>query len=329
MTFYIKHSDGTSFVQIADGTIDNSTSLTLVGKNYPLYGEIFNQNFAILLENSAFINAPANPTPGQLWYDTSNMVIKLCRDDGLNPVYWQPLSCLVQSTSAPTTVLNGDMWWDTTNLQLKVYYNSKWTTIGPQTTNPGLISVTGSNSLTVQIGGLNVWSVDKQGRMNMPYNPIVQVNGRLNGVPDTTYYAGAGLTEFQNYLPVPGGVSINVGLLPDLVTPVYIIDPEDFGNFGRFTCPVDGIYQVSGHMQTLGGASAGGNTHIIRFTVNESATDLIAQNSHLSTNNETHTLALSGMLMCTAFDVIKFEYAASSGAKISDSNGGFSIRLVA
>lgn len=328
MTFYIKHSDGASFVQIADGTIDASTSLTLVGKNYPLYGEIFNQNFASLLENFAFINAPANATPGQLWYDTSNMVINIYRNDGTNK-YWQPLSCLVQGASAPVTVQNGDMWWDTTNLQLKLYYNKKFITIGPQTTNSGLISVTGSNSLTVQIGGLNVWAVDKQGRVNAPYTPMVQVNGRLNDVPDTTSYSGAGLTEFQNYFPVTGGVSINVGLLPDLVTPVYVVDPTDLGNFGRFTCPVDGIYQVSGHMQTLGGATAGGNTHIIRFTVNGSATALSAQNSHLRDNNETHTLALSGMLMCTAYDVILFEYAASSGAKINNANGGFSIRLVA
>ena len=328
MTFYIKHSDGTSFVQIADGTVDTSTSLTLVGKNYPLYGEIFNQNFASLLENFAFINAPVNPTPGQLWYDTSNMVINLYRDDVTTP-YWQPLSCLVQSTSAPTAVQNGDMWWDITNLQLKVYYNNKWTTIGPQTTNPGLISVTGSSSLDVQIGGLKVWAVDKQGRVVAPYTPMVQVNGRLNDVPDSTSYAGAGLTEFQNYYPTADGVSINVGLLPDLVTPVYVVDPTDLSNFGRFTCPTDGIYQVSGHVHTLGGATAGGNTHIIRFTVNEGETALIAQNSHLEDNNETQTLSLSGMLMCTAYDVIQFEYAASTGASINDANSGFSIRLVA
>ena len=328
MTFYIKHSDGTSFVQVADGTIDTSSSLTFIGKNYPIYGEIFNQNLASLLENFAFINAPSNPTPGQLWYDTSNMIINVYRNDGTN-TYWQPLSCLVQSSSAPATVQNGDMWWDTTNLQLKVYYNKKWTTIGPQTTNSGLISVTGSNSLNVQIGGLNVWAVDKQGRVTAPYTPMIQVNGRLNAVPNSTTYAGAGLTEFQNYLPTPDSVSINVGLLPDLVTPVYVTDSTDFANFGRFTCPVDGIYQVSGQVQTLGGSTAGGNTHIIRFAVNDSATDLIAQNSHLSNNNETHTLSLSGMLMCTAYDVIKFEYAASVGASINDANGGFSIRLVA
>ena len=328
MTFYIKHSDGTSFVQVVDGTIDTSTSLTFIGKNYPVYGEIFNQNFASLLENFAFINAPNNPVPGQLWYDTANMVIKLYRNDGTNK-YWQPLSCLVQGNSAPATVQNGDMWWDTTNLQLKVYYNNKWTTIGPQTTNPGLLSVTGSASLTVQIGGLNVWSVDKQGRVSAAYTPMVQVNGRLNSVPNTTSYAGAGLSAFQSYLPADNAVSINVGLLPDLVTPVYVTDNTDMVNFGRFTCPVDGIYQVSGHMQTLGGSSSGSNTHIIRFTVNENATNLIAQNSHLSNNNETHTLNLDGMLMCSAYDVILFEYAASSGARINDANSGFSIRLVA
>ena len=328
MTFYIKHADSTAFVNVADGALDTSTSLTFVGKNYPIYGEIFNQNFASLLENFAYVNAPNNPTQGQLWYDTSNSVLQLYRESGSNK-YWQPVSCLVQGTSAPTMVVDGDLWWDTTNLQLKMYYNKKWVTIGPQTTNPGLISVTGSNSLTVQIGGLNVWSVDKQGRMSMPYNPMVQVNYRRNSIPNTTSYAGAGLTEYQNYLPADGYVSINVGLLPDLVTPVYSTDVTDLANFGVFICPCDGIYQVDGRVQTLGGPSDGSNAHAIRFTKNEEDTGLNSQNAHLDNDGETHTLSVTGYLRCGVNDRIKFEYAASSGASINDANGGFSIRLVA
>ena len=73
MTFYINHTDGTSLVTLQDGTIDNSTtSITLVGKNFPTYGQFVNQNFISLLENSANVTTPDNPLLGQLWYDSAN-----------------------------------------------------------------------------------------------------------------------------------------------------------------------------------------------------------------------------------------------------------------
>ena len=59
---------------VPDGTIDiTDTSLTLVGRNYPNYGQAFADNFVHLLENfsSPFNQQPANPIEGQLWYNST------------------------------------------------------------------------------------------------------------------------------------------------------------------------------------------------------------------------------------------------------------------
>ena len=78
---------------VNDGTIDTSTSLGLIGKNYTRFGETLNENLLHLLENFADTNAPSNPSEGQLWYDTTNSLLKLY-DSGV----WTTIS-----TSAGTT----------------------------------------------------------------------------------------------------------------------------------------------------------------------------------------------------------------------------------
>ena len=78
---------------VNDGTIDTSTSLGLIGKNYTRFGETLNENLLHLLENFANTSAPSNPSEGQLWYDTTNSLLKLY-DNGV----WT-----IISTSAGTT----------------------------------------------------------------------------------------------------------------------------------------------------------------------------------------------------------------------------------
>ena len=47
MAYTINNSRSNVITVVADGTLDNSTDLTLIGKNYPGYGEILNENFII------------------------------------------------------------------------------------------------------------------------------------------------------------------------------------------------------------------------------------------------------------------------------------------
>jgi hypothetical protein len=78
MPYTIDYSDpGKSPIVVNDGVVDTSTSINLIGKNYTRFGEILNENMLHMLENFANGTAPANPTEGQLWYDTTNSQLML------------------------------------------------------------------------------------------------------------------------------------------------------------------------------------------------------------------------------------------------------------
>ena len=47
MAYTINNSRSNVITVVADGTLDDTTDLTLIGKNYPGYGEILNENFRV------------------------------------------------------------------------------------------------------------------------------------------------------------------------------------------------------------------------------------------------------------------------------------------
>lgn len=136
MSYTINNSDGTPLANIAPGTSDSTTtSLTLVGKNFPGYGQFLNENFVQLLENFASSSEPANPQEGQLWWDKANgtnKVLKIYMGDAA----WKRIcggtsDSIAPDVRYPGSAAVGDMWWDTTNAQLKVFNGTDWTTVGP------------------------------------------------------------------------------------------------------------------------------------------------------------------------------------------------------
>ena len=128
MAYTVNKTDGTILATVADGTIDTTTDLTLIGKNYAGYGEFFNENLVKLLENFNNTSAPANKIQGQLWYDKTNNQINVYTGNK-----WKPVGSTTNSASQPGNAVQGDMWFDTTNNQLYVYGGSSWTLIGPTT----------------------------------------------------------------------------------------------------------------------------------------------------------------------------------------------------
>jgi hypothetical protein len=130
MAYTVNKTDGTILATVADGTIDTTTDLTLIGKNYAGYGEFFNENLVKLLENFSNTSAPASPVAGQMWWDKTNNLLKV-----YNGTTFKTVSSSTASASTPSSGVTGDLWWDTTNGQLKVYNGSTWTTIGPSFTS--------------------------------------------------------------------------------------------------------------------------------------------------------------------------------------------------
>jgi len=126
MAYTINLTNGTIFATVADGTINTQSSMTLVGKNYAGYGEFLDENFIHLLENSANSSAPGAPLTGQLWWDTTNGLLKV-----YNGTTFKVISASTASASAPTSNVTGDLWYDTVNAQLKVYTGTAWLLVGP------------------------------------------------------------------------------------------------------------------------------------------------------------------------------------------------------
>ena len=130
MAYTINKTNGAVLSTVSDGTVDTTTDLTLIGKNYAGYGEFQNENFVKLLENFANSSAPSSPLAGQMWWDTSNSLLKVYTGTAFKTV-----SSSTASASSPSGSVTGDLWWDTTNGQLKVYNGSSFTTIGPAFTS--------------------------------------------------------------------------------------------------------------------------------------------------------------------------------------------------
>ena len=148
MAYTVNKTSGAVLTTVADGTIDTTTDLTLIGKNYSGYGELLNENFVKLLENFSNSSQPASPIEGQIWWDSTNDLLKV-----YNGTTFKVISGSTSSASAPTGAIAGDLWFDSTNQQLYVYNGASWVLIGPSFT-----SVTGTSGAVVETVADNLGS---------------------------------------------------------------------------------------------------------------------------------------------------------------------------
>lgn len=133
MAYQIDRYNNTLLTVVEDGTIDQTTDLKFIGKNYAGYGEIQNENFLYLLENFAGANQPARPLSGQIWFDTANSKLKFY--DGTK---FRTTGGAEIATAEPTGLAIGDFWWDSANDQLYVYNGTSYILIGPQNAGEGV-----------------------------------------------------------------------------------------------------------------------------------------------------------------------------------------------
>ena len=127
MPYQIDRYAGATLATVEDGTVDQTTNLKLVGKNYAGYGEIQNENFVHLLENFASANAPSRPLSGQIWFDSAANKLKFY--DG---VKFRTTGGAEIGTTQPAGLTTGDFWWDTANDQLYAYDGTGFVLVGPQ-----------------------------------------------------------------------------------------------------------------------------------------------------------------------------------------------------
>ena len=195
MAYLVNRYNGTFLVSVADGTIDSTTDLKLVGKNYAGYGQVQNENFLHLLESFAGSSQPVKPISGQLWFDTTDRKIKVY--DGIR---FRLVGGSTASSSAPTGLSAGEFWFDSIAQQLYCWTGSEYTLIGPQ--NPSTLGdstvltqvvkdTTGTNQsiARLQSGGTTMAIVSKNTfDLNSALNPIAGFSTIRKGLTlvDTT-----------------------------------------------------------------------------------------------------------------------------------------------
>lgn len=133
MAYQIDRYNNTLLTVVDDGTIDQTTDLKFIGKNYAGYGEIQNENFLYLLENFAGANRPARPLSGQIWFDSANSKLKFYDGSQFRTTGGSEIS-----DDEPTGLSIGDFWWDATREQLFVFNGNNYTLIGPQRAGEGV-----------------------------------------------------------------------------------------------------------------------------------------------------------------------------------------------
>lgn len=130
MPYIVNFTDRENKVPITvyDNTSNTDTSLTFPGRNVTGYGQLVAENFISLLENFSKSDPPINPIEGQLWYDSSNLLLMIW--DG---VQWKAAGNIQKSSVVPDIATSnvGELWVDTANQQLYVFSGTRWILVGP------------------------------------------------------------------------------------------------------------------------------------------------------------------------------------------------------
>ena len=126
-TILIKRSNVAAKVPTNSQVVDGELALnTADGKLYTVVGQT-TVGTGTIVEIGTRIGsttAPTSPVEGQVWYDTTNNILKVY--DGSA---WVAVGTHASAT-APSNPIEGTVWYDTTNDFAKVYNGTAWVAIG-------------------------------------------------------------------------------------------------------------------------------------------------------------------------------------------------------
>ena len=238
MAYTINLTDGAVFATITDGTINTSSSMTLVGKNYAGYGEFLDENFIHLLENGSNTTAPAAPLTGQLWWDKTNNLLKV-----YNGTIFKTISAATASASAPASNVTGDLWYDTTNQQLKVWTGAAFLVVGP-----GYTSAQGQSGAIPETILNNVGATRYITSLYVNNNRVAIVYDGAQFTPEASLLATfpliyPGITLTTTNSPVFAGTAQNAALLDNLDSSDFMRATANTATTGRLQVNnANGIY---------------------------------------------------------------------------------------
>lgn len=127
MPYTINKFNNEPLIVLEDGTIDTSTSIGLVGRNYVGYGETQNENFVWMLENFANEFPPSRPLKGQTWFNNEINILHVY--DGAK---WTIVGSAVLNSTPPEDPSDGSLWLKTPANKLHIWADGNWRFIGPE-----------------------------------------------------------------------------------------------------------------------------------------------------------------------------------------------------
>jgi hypothetical protein len=260
MAYTINLTDGNVFATIADGTVNTSSSMILVGKNFAGYGEFLDENFIHLLENGANTTAPPAPLTGQLWWDKTNFLLKV-----YNGTIFKTISAATSSATAPTSNVQGDLWYDTVNQQVKVYTGAAFIVVGPAFSSsqgttgaiPETINDSGASPhfvTSLYVNNTRVAIVSK----DATFTPAAPINTDFPSIFN-------GITLWNSGSPVFGGSATNAQLLDNLDSTDFMRATANTATSGTVRINNDlGLFVGTGNAAVI---SETGNDGVVRSSI--------------------------------------------------------------
>lgn len=143
MAYIVNRFNGSQLVAVEDGTVDTTTDIRLIGKNYNGFGEAQNENFIHLLEHFAGTTAPTKAISGQVWFDAGTNKLKF-----YTGAAWKNAGGAEVAATAPAGLNEGDLWWSTVTNQLYGRTgDGEFILVGPQAAGDGTTQMLSINVL--------------------------------------------------------------------------------------------------------------------------------------------------------------------------------------
>lgn len=243
MTYQIDDTSNNTVTTVSPGTLKvTNFGIRIPGKNFPNYGEAIGEDLVWMIENFACPNvgnqpAPVNPSVnltqpriGQLWYDTTNNLLKICYQNSPS-VLWNTLVISngpLSGSSFPSAPLVGQVFYKTSTTPgpgLFYWDGSGWVHIGNQLGSGGdtifFDVIAGNPALVIKVGNLilGIWyaSVAAAGTLGSTYNPLfpngLNVGLNLSNVANNKFRGNATNSDAL------GGLSSSQFIRSDASTP--------------------------------------------------------------------------------------------------------------
>lgn len=159
MSYILNKTNGAIVATVQDASLDLSTDLVFLGRNYAGYGESQNENFVKLLEN--FANSTSTnlkPLEGQIWYDTTNKHLNF-----YDSVEWKSVANMEVANSNPFNENNppplGNLWYNSLEEQLFASNGSSYVLIGPPIGADTKAGWRGSYEQDATQPGINIYNI--------------------------------------------------------------------------------------------------------------------------------------------------------------------------